>query len=556
MKKLFTWWFYLILGSLLISCQHRQNHQVIVGIFCINDFHGAFLENPEKGIPGAKNILNTLDSLKQVYPYHITIAAGDNYGGSYLYKAMKGIPLPYFFQAAGIHVSATGNHEFIDNSFRELNTSDKKVQSKTDWDITYLCANVKDSTNKSPHSIQPYTHQSIKFSESCSINVAFIGLTTASTPDYSNTKPFKFESNYALALEALKQSESYAMVDSADVRFLIAHIGAFEHDGSASWADQHSNQLYAIADTTLHGIFSAHQHTLVCNRINDRKYPITQAGKFGTHIAIMKVIYDTLQQRVISVIPEICKVNSATHSSVATSFDLLLDSLLTHTKIEGYQLNQVLCNAETALLHTTASRHSFTELGNLICKAYATAYRNAAHTHPNDSTPIIGLAHFGSIRNDLNPGEINVLEAGSTLPYPNRLRAFRLNGWRLKELLTFGINNHKYGWLQSSDIEMHCNSTSPLRVNSVKYVTPSGTRITIADEIPCIVVVDEFIVTGGDNYRIKDFPEDREIPIDLPNTTQAFFQYLQQQKSIGADTLSTYKLIIKDKHYCSLKAIQ
>ena len=65
-----------------------------VAIFSINDFHGALDRNDHKGIVGAANVLQTLDSLKHVYPCNITVSAGDNFGGSYFYNVTKGVLLP------------------------------------------------------------------------------------------------------------------------------------------------------------------------------------------------------------------------------------------------------------------------------------------------------------------------------------------------------------------------------------------------------------------------------------------------------------------------------
>lgn len=85
-----------------------------MAVFSINDFHGAFVRNDFKGIPGAPAVLQTLDSLKQVYPYNVTVSAGDAFGGSYFYKATQGQLMPVFFNEAGIRISALGNHEFDD----------------------------------------------------------------------------------------------------------------------------------------------------------------------------------------------------------------------------------------------------------------------------------------------------------------------------------------------------------------------------------------------------------------------------------------------------------
>ncbi|MBQ5880737.1 MAG: hypothetical protein IIW61_03900 [Bacteroidaceae bacterium] len=111
----------ILLCMLLAGCRSAQSGNeaaregvVTVAVFSINDFHASFVPDARKGIPGAAAVWQTLDSLKAVYPYHLTLSAGDNFGGSYFYKATKGCVMPVFFNGLGIRISALGNHEFDD----------------------------------------------------------------------------------------------------------------------------------------------------------------------------------------------------------------------------------------------------------------------------------------------------------------------------------------------------------------------------------------------------------------------------------------------------------
>ena len=112
---------YYMIRKLLLACLITAvmpllpaSAQVKVAIFSINDFHGGFVRNDAKNIPELPAIWQTIDSLKHCYPNHVTVAAGDNFGGSYFYSATRGALLPVFFDALGIRISALGNHEFDD----------------------------------------------------------------------------------------------------------------------------------------------------------------------------------------------------------------------------------------------------------------------------------------------------------------------------------------------------------------------------------------------------------------------------------------------------------
>lgn len=138
--------FKLFLCSLCLAlATFAQKGTIKVAVFSINDFHGAFVQNVSQAIPGAPSIWQTLDSLKAVYPYNITVAAGDNFGGSYFYRATQGQLLPVFFNDLGIRISALGNHEFDDGqaSLAEKWSADPLLPRG--WDITYVCSNVYDS---------------------------------------------------------------------------------------------------------------------------------------------------------------------------------------------------------------------------------------------------------------------------------------------------------------------------------------------------------------------------------------------------------------------------
>ena len=68
----------------------RKTHEITVAVMSINDFHSGFVRDDFKQVPGAPALLQTVDSLCQVYPYHLVLASGDNFGGSYFHKATKG----------------------------------------------------------------------------------------------------------------------------------------------------------------------------------------------------------------------------------------------------------------------------------------------------------------------------------------------------------------------------------------------------------------------------------------------------------------------------------
>ncbi len=98
-----------ILLLLLTAWCLTASAQVKVAIFSVNDFHASFVRNDAKGIAGAPALWQTLDSLKRVYPLHVTVSAGDNFGGSFFYNATNGALMPVLFNGLGIRLSAVGH---------------------------------------------------------------------------------------------------------------------------------------------------------------------------------------------------------------------------------------------------------------------------------------------------------------------------------------------------------------------------------------------------------------------------------------------------------------
>lgn len=73
----------ILLGAAILAASplplegksRKGKGDVTVAVFSLNDFHGGFVRNDYKNIPGAPAVWQTLDSLKSVYPYNVTVAA-------------------------------------------------------------------------------------------------------------------------------------------------------------------------------------------------------------------------------------------------------------------------------------------------------------------------------------------------------------------------------------------------------------------------------------------------------------------------------------------------
>ena len=535
----------------LYSC--HQGNEVEIAVCCINDFHAAFVADTDRGIYGVESLIHTLDSIKAVYPYHVVISAGDNFGGSYFYKVTNGATMPSFIKETGIQASTIGNHEFDEGQKKLSQKWNYLSENHQPCDFTYISANLRDSLGKTPSYAKAYHTSEVKISEAKSLKISFIGLTTAATPQQTSLRHLQgltFDADYTKVIDSLKSTPEYqAIAPTIDATFIVGHIGAMRENGVPQWVDIANEQLSKITPNTADGFFAAHTHDTLAGFINDNQLPIVQGGNNGRYIGIMKVKYDTVNNKVTQVIPELCLVNHHQHSASPTQKQV--DSLLANTYVSNRPLNERLCYVDAEMPHDRSQRYGFTEVADIVCAAYANAYAQLI----NDQRPIIAVSHFGSIRASLYKGDLSVLEAGEILPFANQLRAYQYNGKQLKKLLTFGLHNKEYGWLQSHAITFECDSRDNLEVTKVWYAAPNGTVAEINDKTPCIIVVDDYMVTGGDGYLPEFFPAQLELRVELPTSTSAFFNYLKTRGSFSSNPNAMRKLIINGKPFATLGEI-
>lgn len=504
--------------------------EVTIAVFSLNDFHGAFVRDDAKEIPGAPAVWATLDSLKRLYPHNITVAAGDNFGGSYFYKATHGALLPEFFNDLGIRLSAIGNHEFDDGQ-DALATKWRDVpQRPAGWDIDYICANVRGADGRIPAYAAPYAAQTIDLGDGRSVKVGFVGLIASSTPQQvskSRIAGLTFDGNYPAVVDSVKRLPDYATtVGDADVRLLLTHIGTKMSDDQPAWDDLDEANLLRFNDPTFAGIFTAHSHKQVMGWINSAEYPVLQGKWHGEFISMMTFTIDMKSKFITEVEFRPVRVDANIRLTEGPRrLQEKIDSVLTHTKTAGgTPLGTRLTTARRDLEHSRDDKRRQTAMGSLVCRAYAEAYRRAAG-EKNDAI-IVGLSHFGSIRSGFVKGNVSVLDVGEALPFSNPLRAYRFTGRQLTDLVNYGRHNKRFGWLQTSWLKVEEDADG--NVTALTYEGPDGKHTPIKADTQVTIVADEFIVNGGDGYTPSQFPASQEVKAcSLPATTDAFVDYLK-----------------------------
>ncbi|NLE34671.1 MAG: bifunctional metallophosphatase/5'-nucleotidase [Bacteroidales bacterium] len=348
-------------------------------IFAVNDMHAAIDNFPK--------LAWIVDSLRNIYPDMLLVAAGDNQTGNPVNDQYpeKGFPVIDLMNTTGFNLSAVGNHEF-DTGPGGFGILTQKAH------FPFICANVTVDSHPGVR-ITPYKTITLPNG----LRLAFLGLIQLgqngipdSHPD--NVRGFSFRSPFETAPGYLW------LKDSSDVFIALTHIG-FEED-------------VKLAETMPPGIdliIGGHSHTRVAKEQIHNGIMITQAES--------KLKYGTLI---------ILAVNSA--GAISRSMQLVdirnskNENQAIRAMVDKYNDNPVL----NEVIATAADDFSSSgELGYLM----ADAQRAAAGAD-------IALMNPGGVRIDrLAKGPVTIKDVYQLDPFGNELVVTRLTGTEIYSLL-------------------------------------------------------------------------------------------------------------------------
>lgn len=527
MKRIFPFFFFVAVGVSALAQRTAQ-----IAVFSINDFHCSMVQDLRKGVPGAAWVVQTLDSLKSVYPNHVTISSGDNFGGSFFYTATRKESLmPQVLRDMDIRISVPGNHAFDEGQELWADGWQSTTFCPRDWKLTYIAANMR-RDGHIPEPCQPWAIVPVGISGTAdTVSVAFLGLMTSNTPHQASARRLTgltFDGNYPAVLDSLRRLPGYEDVENSPVRILATHIGTTMRDGKPAYDDPDADRLMALDRPDLAGILSAHSHVAVCGTVPSRHpYPIVQGYCRGQYVSMLLCEVDLDSRRLLSCTPHLVRVNPhATLGPRAARLQAQVEEQYQLTCFRGLPLSQVLTHSAQNMVHDRASNTAQTRMGTLVTASYAEAYRKSSYaSSAAEDEIVVGVSHYGSIRAGFFAGDVTVLDVGEALPFANALRCYRYTGKELRRLMEFGINECSLGRIQTSGVEVTLD-----RRGHVAHMTIDGREIK--DKTPLVLVADDYMTTGGDGYRPEFFPATSLLPAKTPVSTDAFINYLKSQSNI------------------------
>lgn len=464
-----------------------------IDVLTVNDFHGALSEGSKDA--GIKKLVNEIKKAKKENPNTIFVSGGDMYQGSAMSNLMYGKPVVEAFKEAGLAYSAVGNHEYDWGADRIANWA-------KEGNFEFLAANIYDkATNKPVTYAKPYAITDVD-----GVKVAFIGLATPETADKTKAENVK-DVEFKDPVEILPQYIKEVRDKGAQVVIALTHLGAYQ--------DYNTQEITGeAADLTqvegLDAVVSAHTHTTVCGTVNN--VPIVQAYKQGRAIGKLRILYDTKNDKLVSIIPSV--------DLLYERKETLADDADTDALMKTYEekLNPILEEkVATTTVDIPHDRGTSSLMGEFTCDIM----RKAAGTQ-------IAIQNGGGLRVGFEKGDITVGDMYQLMPFDNTLVTLKLTGEQLKQTIENGIGNPNISFGQVGGLYVKYDLSRPFGDRVTAMALENGE--VIQPDKYYSVVVNDFMITGGDGYTVlaegKDI-KNTQIPI-----RDCLIDYLKAQKTV------------------------
>ena len=491
-----------------------------VTLISFNDFHGYFVKDAVA--PGASALVRSVLEEKAASPHPFVVSGGDNFSGSFFSRMTKGEPLPEMFRLMGVTVSAVGNHEF--------DWGKEYLQSNSTKDMTYVAANIEAESECGQSWLPAYKILSCTLKNGAPFRIAFIGLTTVETQyktSAENVAGLRFVHPYAAA--AIQLAYHLKKEGKIDMAVLLCHVGT---DMRVPGRFQECDTKMLPYMEGVNAIITAHSHKVVLDEING--VPVIQAGSYGRYLGKLQFKVTPVRKS------DTFRVEYIGGDTIPVDRDKRHAGMEEYVEkyTKQYRFDEVLTLAEDDILRDS---RTYSVMGGLVTASYVACFKK---NMPADSCslPIIGVNHAGGIRNDLYRGGIDRMEAANILPFAGQLVAYRFTGKMLRKLLDDGWNNPN-GRLQACCLDVRMKGNT---VCAAEYVA-GGKAVAIGDDEECIVVLDDYITDGGDQYDSSLFVR----PVVSFNkkglvTTDAFIDYLKSKPSIRRSDVPAARIVRVD----------
>ena len=478
--------------------------EVAAIILHTNDVHVGYQDNI-----GYDGLALYRKELESQYDHVFLVDAGDAIQGAIIGTISKGSEIIKMMNRLGYDIAIPGNHEF-DFGFDVLDDYSGKLS------CGYICANF--CTADGEPVFRPW-----RILDAGDLKIGFVGAVTPDTFTSSKIKDvidevgepmydFLSDETGDRLAGALQRSIDDVRENGADLVILLAHLGSDMRDASI-----YSSNAIVRKLTGVDMVIDGHTHEVYNTTIPDKEgnlIPVAQAGEKLNYIGQLTVYKDgRLEETLIDTVPPASEIPSesvfrkGTEKYADPEMKAFLDDI---TASYEPALERKIGDLSVDLVVLDSDRDYSRGEENGLCELVADAYRVITGTQA-------ALVNAGSVRTNLEAGEVTYKDIINILPYSNEIVKVSVSGQMILDALEFSISFlpvRRGGFLQVSGITYSVNTDieSSVRKDEKKqFICVDGeyrvydVKIDGRDLDPdseYTLAATKFIFTGGDGYMM------------------------------------------------------
>lgn len=439
-----------------------KNYDFDIDIYSINDFHGAFKQNSEKGQPGLPKIVDFLIKKKNENPFTVILSAGDMWQGGVESNKTKGNIVTEAMNFASFDAMTIGNHEF--------DWGEEAIKNNASMmNFPFLGANVFYTKNDT----KPSYLSSSTIINRGEFKIGVIG-TIGDNLEYDILQSIAQDFNF-------KEEDSYIRDESAKLKkqgcnlvFLLAHDSGFEE----VYGEEEFKFKDICYEKIVDGIFLGHDH----REKNGYYYgiPYVEGGRNGEHLSHMSFSF---QSNISDESFEMTNGNSTTIDCKGANF--LTEHQPTYNLLNKYK---EIIGDVNRVIYTFTKNLTKDEVLELACKAIMT-YLND-HKSIYKTTVKIGMHNYGGIRTAINKGEFTYSDLISVIPFDNTLT-----------ITTVSSSTYRYLKEYNYVFEEEAPSSGNVTFGTINYVSASTECISNVDtQVVIQDAVEYYLKNTKDRY--------------------------------------------------------
>ena len=466
---------------------------VSIDVVTVNDFHGRI--EADGAAAGAAVLAGAVKQFREANPNTIFAGAGDLIGASTFTSFINDDnPTIDALNAAGLDVSAAGNHEF-DQGWEDLRD---RVQDRADWE--YISSNVFVTETGEPALAPAWVK------ELDGVRVGFVGAVTEDLDSLVSPEGIKDLEVRSIADSVNAVADDLRDGDAsngeADVVILLVHEGAESTALSAITPDSPLGEIVYGVDDDVDAIVSAHTH-LAYNHVIDGR-PVVSAGQYGENLGLMNLQVDPKTKDLISITNEIKPLTAAGKPLYPAVPEV--QAIVDQAKAEADVLGAIKVGDITADFNRarqsngSENRGGESTIGNFVAdvQKWSTG-ADIAFMNPGGIRANLTYASSGATDPD---GNVTYREAATVQPFANTLVTMTLTGAQLKSVLEEqwqpAGSARPFLKLGVSEGLVYTYDPTAAQGSRITSITVNGAPLDATGTYT--VAANSFLAGGGDNF--------------------------------------------------------